>query len=140
MGYVGNNVPERVAKIFRIIADARDAGLELVKKRYSANKEISGAEVDDAVRKVIVDAGYGEYFWHRTGHNIATDCHGNGAHIDNLETKDERLLIKGTIFSIEPGVYIPEDNLGFRTEIDVIIDNNGNVDVAGEIQQELIII
>lgn len=140
MGYVGNNVPERVAKIFRIIADARDAGLELVKKRYSANKEISGAEVDDAVRKVIVDTGYGEYFWHRTGHNIATDCHGNGAHIDNLETKDERLLIKGTIFSIEPGVYIPEDNLGFRTEIDVIIDNSGNVDVAGEIQQELIII
>lgn len=140
MGYVGNNVPERVKKIFRIIADARDAGLQLVKKRYSANKEISGAEVDDAVRKVIIDAGYGEYFWHRTGHNIATDCHGNGAHIDNLETKDDRLLIKGTIFSIEPGVYIPEDNIGFRTEIDVIIDNNGNVDVAGEIQQELIII
>ena len=140
MGYVGNDVPDRVKKIFRIIADARDAGLELVKERYEANKEISGAEVDDAVRKVIIDAGYGEYFWHRTGHNIATDCHGNGAHIDNLETKDDRLLIKGTIFSIEPGVYIPEDNIGFRTEIDVIIDNNGNVDVAGEIQQELIII
>lgn len=140
MGFVGNEVPERVKKIFRIAADARDAGYNLVKERYSTNKEVSGAEVDDAVRKVIIDAGYGEYFWHRTGHNIATDCHGNGAHIDNLETKDDRLLIKGTIFSLEPGIYIPEEKLGFRTEIDVIIDNDGNVDVAGEIQQELIII
>ncbi len=140
MGFVGNEIPERVNKLFRIAADARDAGYELVKERYSSNLEVSGAEVDDAVRKVIIDAGYGEYYWHRTGHNIATDCHGNGAHIDNLETKDDRLLIKGTIFSIEPGIYIPEDKLGFRTEIDVIIDNDGNVDVAGDIQQEIIII
>ena len=140
MGFVGNEVPERVKKIFRIVADARDAGYQLVKERYSTKKDISGAEVDDAVRNVIINAGYGEYFWHRTGHNIATDCHGNGAHIDNLETKDDRLLIKGTIFSLEPGIYIPEDKLGFRTEIDVIIDNDGNVDVAGDIQQELIVI
>lgn len=140
MGFVGKEVPERIKNIFRIAADARDAGYNLVKERYSANQEVSGAEVDDAVREVIVDAGYGEYFWHRTGHNIATDCHGNGAHIDNLETKDDRLLIKGTIFSLEPGIYIPEEKLGFRTEIDVIIDNKGNVDVAGDIQQEIIII
>ncbi len=140
MGFVGNDVPERVKNIFKIVADARDAGHNLVKERYSANQELSGAEVDDAVRKVIIDAGYGEYYWHRTGHNIATDCHGNGAHIDNLETKDDRLLIKGTIFSIEPGIYIPEEKLGFRTEIDVIIDNEGNIDVAGAIQQELVII
>ncbi|MFA7326569.1 MAG: M24 family metallopeptidase [Candidatus Kapaibacterium sp.] len=140
MGFVGNEVPERVKKLFRIVADARDAGYQLVKERYSTNKDISGAEVDDAVRNVIINAGYGKYFWHRTGHNIATDCHGNGAHIDNLETKDDRLLIKGTIFSLEPGIYIPEEKLGFRTEIDVIIDNSGNVDVAGDIQQELIII
>ncbi len=140
MGFVGNNVPEKVNKLFRIAADARDAGYELVKERYSSNQEVSGAEVDDAVRKVIIDAGYGDYYWHRTGHNIATDCHGNGAHIDNLETKDDRLLIKGTIFSIEPGIYIPEEKLGFRTEIDVIIDNEGSVSVAGDIQQDLIII
>lgn len=140
MGFVGENVPEKVKKLFKIAAEARDAGYNLVKERYSANVEVSGAEVDDAVRKVINDTGYGEYYWHRTGHNIATDCHGNGAHIDNLETKDDRLLIKGTIFSIEPGIYIPEEKLGFRTEIDVIIDNNGKVDVAGDVQQELIII
>lgn len=140
MGYVGNNVPDRVKEIFKIATQARDAGLNLVKERYSNNETISGAEVDDAVRKVIVDAGYGEYYWHRTGHNIATDCHGNGAHIDNLETKDDRLLIKGTIFSIEPGIYIPEEKLGFRTEIDVIITNSGEVEVAGEIQKELVII
>lgn len=140
MGFVGNDIPEKVNKLFRIAADARDAGYELVKERYSSNQEVSGAEVDDAVRKVIIDAGYGDYYWHRTGHNIATDCHGNGAHIDNLETKDDRLLIKGTIFSIEPGIYIPEEKLGFRTEIDVIIDNEGSVSVAGDIQQDLIII
>lgn len=140
MGYVGNNVPDRVKEIFKIATQARDAGLNLVKERYSNNETISGAEVDDAVRKVIVDAGYGEYYWHRTGHNIATDCHGNGAHIDNLETRDDRLLIKGTIFSIEPGIYIPEEKLGFRTEIDVIITNSGEVEVAGEIQKELVII
>ncbi|PKL80228.1 MAG: hypothetical protein CVV25_05050 [Ignavibacteriae bacterium HGW-Ignavibacteriae-4] len=140
MGFVGTEVPEKIKKIFRIVADARDAGYQLVKERYSTNKDISGAEVDDAVRNVIINAGYGEYFWHRTGHNIATDCHGNGAHIDNLETKDDRLLIKGTIFSLEPGIYIPEEKLGFRTEIDVIIDNDGNLDVAGDIQQELIVI
>lgn len=140
MGYVGKEVPDKINKIFRIAADARDAGYQLVKDRYVDGKQVSGAEVDDAVRKVIIDAGYGEYFWHRTGHNIATDCHGNGAHIDNLETKDDRLLIKGTIFSLEPGIYIPEEKIGFRTEIDVIITNNGNVEVAGEIQQKLIII
>jgi len=140
MGYVGDKIPEKVNKLFKITADARDAGYELVKERFAKEEEVSGAEVDDAVRKVIVDAGYGEYYWHRTGHNIATDCHGNGAHIDNLETKDDRLLIKGTIFSIEPGIYLPEEKFGFRTEIDVIINNDGNVDVAGDIQKELIII
>lgn len=138
MGFVGMNIPERINKIFKIATKARDAGLELVKNRFENKAQISGAEVDDAVRKVIIDAGYGEYYWHRTGHNIATDCHGNGAHIDNLETNDDRLLIKGSIFSIEPGIYIPEEKIGFRTEIDVIIDNNGKVDVAGTIQYDLV--
>lgn len=138
MGYVGENIPERITNIFKIATKARDTGLELVKDRFSKNKSITGAEVDDAVRKVIVDAGYGDYYWHRTGHNIATECHGNGTHIDNLETQDNRLLIKGSIFSIEPGIYIPEEKIGFRTEIDVIIDNQGKVDVAGAIQYDLI--
>lgn len=138
MGYVGEQVPNRINQVFKVATKARDTGLELVKAKFANGQEISGAEVDDAVRQVIIDAGFGEYFWHRTGHNIATECHGNGTHIDNLETKDNRLLIKGTIFSIEPGIYIPEEKIGFRTEIDVIIDNAGNVDVAGEIQQELI--
>jgi Xaa-Pro aminopeptidase len=140
MGYVGNDIPERVMKIFRLTADARDAGYNLVKERFAAGEPVTGAEVDDAVRNVIEDAGYGEYYWHRTGHNIATDCHGNGTHIDNLESNDVREIIKGSIFSLEPGIYMPEEKLGFRTEIDVIVDNEGNVDVAGDIQQEIIII
>ena len=138
MGYVGERVPVVIEKLFGIIRDARDAGYQLVKDRFNRGEDVSGAEVDDAVRNVIVEAGYGDYYWHRTGHNIATECHGNGAHIDNLETKDDRILLKGTIFSIEPGIYIPEDKLGFRTEIDVIINNNGKVEDAGAIQEEIV--
>jgi Xaa-Pro aminopeptidase len=140
MGYVGNDIPENVKKIFRLTADARDAGYNLVKERFAAGEPVTGAEVDDAVRDVIEDAGYGDYYWHRTGHNIATDCHGNGTHIDNLESNDVREIIKGSIFSLEPGIYMPEEKLGFRTEIDVIVDNDGNVDVAGDIQQEIVVI
>jgi Xaa-Pro aminopeptidase len=140
MGYVGNSVPERIKSVFDVATKARDTGLELVRTRFAKNEAVSGAEVDDAVREVISDAGFGDYFWHRTGHNIATECHGNGTHIDNLETKDDRLLLKGTIFSIEPGIYIPDEKIGFRTEIDVTIDNSGKVDVAGDIQKDLILI
>ena len=79
-----------------------------------------GYEVDDACRKVVQDAGYGEYFLHRTGHSIGTTVHGNGANIDNLETKDERLIVPGTCFSVEPGIYL-EGSMAVRTEVDVFV-------------------
>lgn len=138
MGFIGPEVPEKVQKIFDIASEARDAGLNLVKERFQKGEDLHGYEVDKATRKVIEDAGYGEYFIHRTGHNIAEEVHGNGTHIDNLETKDERLIIKGSCFSIEPGIYMPDDKLGFRTEIDVFVTDDGNVEVYGPIQKDVI--
>ncbi|MEZ6095103.1 MAG: M24 family metallopeptidase [Pirellulaceae bacterium] len=87
-------------------------------------------------RKVIVDAGYGEYFTHRTGHNIGQETHGNGTHIDNLETREDRLLLPETCFSVEPGIYLPE--FGVRSEINVFIDANGQIHVTGGLQTEVI--
>lgn len=140
MGFIGTEIPEKIKDIFRIAADARDTGYKLVKERFEGNVPVHGWEVDDAVRAVIEKAGYGKYFIHRTGHNIGEEVHGNGAHIDNLETKDERLIIPGTCFSIEPGIYIPDEKIGFRTELDVYITGDGKACVEGAIQQEVVAI
>ena len=136
-GYMGDSVPEKYIKIFNIVAEARDTAFNLVSSRFKEKKEIRGYEVDDAARNVITKAGYGEYFFHRTGHSITTDLHGSGAHMDDYETKDERLLLPSTSFSIEPGIYMPE--FGVRTEIDVFIKPNGEViATGGERQKEII--
>ena len=137
--YVSKTVPYKYIKIFNIVAKARDTAFNLVASCFKEGKEIRGFEVDDAARNVISNAGYGEYFFHRTGHSIATDLHGNGAHMDNYETKDERLLLPSTSFSIEPGIYLPE--FGVRSEIDVFIQPDGNViATGGERQTEVIAI
>ncbi len=138
MGFVGTDVPERIEKIFQIARSARQAALDLVFDRFAKNIPVHGWEVDDACRKVIIDAGLGEYFTHRTGHNIGEEVHGNGCHIDNLETKDERVIIPGTCFSVEPGIYMPEEKIGFRTEIDVFVTDESKVEVSGK-QQETVI-
>lgn len=140
MGYIGTEVPENIEMIFGIAAEARDAGRRMVVARFASGRPVHGWEIDDAVRKVIDDAGYGEYFIHRTGHNIGEEVHGNGANIDNLETKDERVIIPGTCFSIEPGIYMPDRKLGFRTEIDVFVNDEGTVEVAGAVQDKVIAI
>ncbi|MHB1686156.1 MAG: M24 family metallopeptidase [Ignavibacteriaceae bacterium] len=137
VGFAGESVPEKYTKIFNIVAKARDEAFQFVSSRFSAGKEVRGFEVDDAARNVITAAGYGEYFFHRTGHSITTDLHGSGAHMDNYETKDERLLLPSTSFSIEPGIYLPE--FGVRSEIDVYITSNGKIIATGnEIQQSII--
>jgi Xaa-Pro aminopeptidase len=138
MGYVGKEVPEKIENIFQIARKGRNAALDLVVKRFAEGKPVCGMEVDDACRKVIEDAGYGKYFIHRTGHNIGEEVHGNGCHIDNLETKDERVIIPGTCFSVEPGIYMPDEKLGFRTEIDVFVTDEGKVEVSGK-QQDAVI-
>lgn len=138
MGYIGENVPEKLEMIFQIVVNARNRALDLVKDRFSKNTPVYGWEVDDACRKVIIEAQYGKYFTHRTGHNIGEQVHGNGVNIDNLETKDERKILPGTCFSIEPGIYLPHQKMGFRTEIDVFIADNKSVIVYGDQQKKII--
>jgi Xaa-Pro dipeptidase len=129
VGYVGEVVPEEYEELFGVVVAARDAGIALVKRAFTDGRALRGQEVDDAVRRVIEQAGYGPHFNHRTGHNIGQDDHGNGAHIDNLETRDDRLILRRTCFSIEPGIYLPA--VGVRTEVDVYIDAQGGVHVTG---------
>jgi Xaa-Pro aminopeptidase len=129
VAYVGDPVPEKYTKVFNVVAAARDAGIQTVKDAFAAGRPLRGWEVDNATRAVIEAAGYGESYTHRTGHNIGQEVHGNGAHIDGLETRDDRRIIRRTCFSIEPGIYLPE--FGARSEVDVFIDKDGQVHVTG---------
>ncbi len=137
-GFAGSTPPELYKQIFRIARDARNAGLKFIQARADQGEPCFGWEVDDAVRQVIRDAGYGNEFIHRTGHSIGREVHGNGVHIDNLETREERRLIPGICFSIEPGIYL-EGEMAVRTEIDVFMTLAGTPAVAGEPQQTLIL-
>jgi Xaa-Pro aminopeptidase len=109
--------------IFSIVTAARDRGVELASQRVAAGESVAGWEVDDAVRAVISNAGYGQYFTHRTGHSLGTAVHGNGVNIDNFETRDERLLEPGLGFTIEPGIYLPGE-FGIRSEIDCYVSED----------------
>jgi len=136
-GFAGEKPPAKYEEIFHVVRDARIAAVDFVRKRFAAKKPCFGWEVDDACRKVIVDAGYGDFFVHRTGHSIGEEVHGNGVNIDNLETKDERLIVPGICFSIEPGIYL-KGEMAARSEIDCFITLDGKVVVAGEEQMELV--
>ncbi|MBN1543335.1 M24 family metallopeptidase [candidate division KSB1 bacterium] len=138
MGYIGETVPNDLELIFGVIRSARDAAVELVRERFAAGTPVYGWEVDEACRRIVVDAGYGDAFTHRTGHNIGEQVHGNGVHIDNLETKDERRILPGTCFSVEPGIYLPDQKIGFRTEIDVFVTEEGTIEITGAVQQKII--
>lgn len=131
MAYVGEVVPERPAALFAIVAAARDAAIDAVRRAVGTGRPLRGYEVDRVAREVVARAGYGEAFVHRTGHNIGQDVHGEGANIDDYETHDERLLLPNTCFSIEPGIYLPE--LGVRSEVNVLL-LPGAVEVTGELQ------
>lgn len=137
MGYIGKTIPDKLETIFQVIRTARDAAVDLVRKRFSVNEPVFGWQVDEICRQIIVEAGYGDAFTHRTGHNIGEQVHGNGVNIDNLETKDERRILPGVCFSVEPGIYLPEQKIGFRTEIDVFVTDAGEINITGEIQQKL---
>lgn len=138
-GFVGASPPAKYTEIWEAAVAARDAAHDLVKARFAAGEKIFGWEVDQAARNVIEAAGYGPYFVHRTGHSIGTAVHGNGVHMDNLETRDDRELVPGICFSIEPGIYL-EGEMGVRTEIDLFVKADGTVAVAGEIQKDLLLL
>lgn len=134
-GVIGREPSEIEQRVFTTVRDARDAAIHAVESAYAEGRQIRGFEADDAARAVIRNAGYGDYFTHRTGHNIAVEIHGPGAHLDNLETHDERLLLPNTCFSVEPGIYLPE--FGVRSEVDMLTAP-GKAWVTGKIQRELV--
>jgi Xaa-Pro dipeptidase len=136
-GYCGASPPSALQNIFEIVRDARDRAIERVQAAVPRGEVLHGFEVDDAARAYIKERGFGEYFVHRTGHSIGEEVHGTGANMDNLETHDERRIIPGTCFSIEPGVYLPE--YGIRSEVDVYVSAT-EARVTGEVQRQLVTI
>jgi Xaa-Pro dipeptidase len=138
-GYVGESVPEEYVRVFNIVREARDSAIEFVRAAVRDGRVIRGAQVDDVARGVIKRAGYGEQFTHRTGHSIGEEGHGNGANIDDFETRDSRRIIARTCFSIEPGIYL-EGKFGIRSEINVYVGEK-DVEVTGQpIQTEIVAI
>jgi len=139
MATVGAPSP-RAEEIWNAVRDARDAAIALVLEKTAAGKPLRGADVDDAAREVIESRGFAKWFTHRTGHSIdARSLHGAGPHLDNLESREERLLIPGVGFSIEPGIYIPGE-IGMRTEVNAYILPDRAVITPGEYQRELIVL
>ncbi len=135
-GFVGEEVPEKYVHIFNIVKQARDVALNFLKDKWVQGEKVKGWEVDKACRDFIVKAGFGENFTHRTGHSLGTEDHGNGVNIDNLETKDERKIIPGIGFSIEPGIYLKE--FGVRSEINIHVKDKEIEVTTLPLQEEII--
>ena len=134
MGYSGEP-PVPVAKAFGVIVAGRDAAIRKVQAAVSAGQAVHGWEVDRACRDVITQAGFGDQFIHRTGHSLGEDVHGNGVHIDDYETHDDRRLLPGTGFTVEPGIYTSA--FGMRTEINMVVGEK-SAEVTGPLQQTLV--
>jgi len=136
-GFIGKAPSDKQQEIFQTVRDARDAGVRTVLDAIAAGQKIAGWQVDRATRDHIKNAGYGDYFIHRTGHSIGTDVHANGANMDDLEIHDERQILPNSCFSIEPGIYLPE--FGVRSEVNVLV-RPGRAEVTGKIQREIVTI
>lgn len=134
-GVAGQVTPDEVERVFRVVADARNAALTLVENAVRGSEPVHGWQVDRAARDVIDAAGYGARFVHRTGHSLGTEVHGNGVHMDDYETHDDRRLLNGTGFTIEPGVYL--QHFGIRSEINVVV-GNGKAEATGPLQERLV--
>src|SRR5204862_2890622 len=137
--FCGDQPTDEMRTVYSVVTGARDAGIKRVQDAIAGGHPLRGFEVDDAVRGFVDSRGYGSYFTHRTGHSIGEEVHGNGANMDNLETRDSRRIIPRTCFSIEPGIYLPGD-FGVRSEVDVYV-SDGDIEVTGQpIQTELVAI
>lgn len=135
VAFLGESVPAKIVRVWDVVREARDRTLEFVRSRTGRWTAVRGWEVDGVARQVISRAGFGRYFIHRTGHSIGESDHGNGANMDGLETRDERLLIPRTCFSIEPGIYLPE--FGIRSELNVYLGEEELLVTGDPIQQEI---
>jgi Xaa-Pro aminopeptidase len=139
VGFIGENPPAKYVEIFHVVKDARDAAVQFVTEKFRKKHTCYGWEVDDACRTVVTKRGYGKYFVHRTGHSIGEEVHGNGVNIDNLETKDDRQIVPGCCFSIEPGIYL-DGQMAVRSEVNMFIRHDGVPEVTGEVQKNLVLI
>ena len=137
MGFAGERPPERVARVWEVVRDARDAAVAAVQGAAAAGRPIAGFEADRAARGVIEAAGFGDHFVHRTGHSIDRELHGSGPHLDDYETHDDRRLIPGIGFSVEPGVYLPGE-FGIRSEVNVHWGSEGPAVTPRERQREMV--
>jgi Xaa-Pro aminopeptidase len=135
VGFTGTAVPESQARAFGAIRDARDAAIDLVQQAVASGRDVRGWEVDRVARATIERAGFGAQILHRTGHSLGENVHGNGVHMDDYETHDDRRLLPGTGFTIEPGVYF--DSFGVRTEINMVVGER-SAEVTGPRQQEIV--
>jgi len=139
MGILASSVDARTQEVWEAVRDARDAALAFLRERHEQGREVRGCEVDDVARALIQERGFGERFVHRTGHSIDTDLHGSGPNLDNLETRDDRLLVPGVGFSVEPGIYIA-DEIGVRSEVNVWWSEGGPQVTPSEIQSEIFLL
>jgi Xaa-Pro aminopeptidase len=139
MAFAGQAPGEDVRRVWCVVRDARDAAVDLLKERWQKKLPVTGAALDDAARGVIRAAGFGDYFVHRTGHSIDRDLHGSGPHLDNFETADERTLIPGVGFSVEPGVYLT-GRFGMRSEINVYLGESGPEVTPAHPQHDLLFV
>jgi Xaa-Pro aminopeptidase len=137
MGFTAQAVPDRYVQAFTAARDGRDAAVTLVRDAVAQGRVLRGFEVDRACRAVVEKAGFGPQFVHRTGHSLGTEVHGNGVHMDDFETHDERRLIPGTGFTIEPGVYSAA--FGVRTEINMFVGDR-EATVSGPLQTEFVLL
>jgi Xaa-Pro aminopeptidase len=135
VGFTGSSVPAEFSSAFGAIRDGRDAAIQLVQASARERRDLRGWQVDRAAREVIERAGYGKAFIHRTGHSLGGTVHGNGVHMDDYETHDDRRLLPGTGFTIEPGVYF--DRFGVRTEVNIYY-GDGEATVTGPAQTEIV--
>jgi len=135
VGFTGVDIPGPMARAFAAVAGARDAGIALVQSRARADKDIRGFEVDRAASSVLREAGFGDHILHRTGHSLGEAVHGTGVNMDDYETHDDRRLLPGTGFTIEPGVYFRD--FGIRSEINMVVGVH-DATVTGPIQAELV--
>ena len=135
IGYTGRRVPGRITQAFEAICAARDAAVRFVQQAAREGREPRGFEVDRAASAVLREAGYGDAILHRTGHSLGESVHGNGVNMDDYETHDDRRLLAGTGFTIEPGVYFSD--FGVRTEINMIV-SPGDATVTGPLQAGIV--
>ena len=136
VAFLGETAPDRHRTVFEAVREARDAAIEYVRRSLREGRAPRGCDVDDAARGVLREQGFAERFVHRTGHSIGEEVHGNGVHLDNLETRDERTLIEGSLVSVEPGVYLEE--FGVRSEVNLLVDGGEAVVTTEPIQREIL--